>query len=499
MAMTDFVPLMRLVATQKASDIDGEMHVHEEHGEEGMLIRLRRAQDGSCTCGGCVDEPPRSCRADCTSKRLRLMTEIAFMKLESVYGESIVTERGDPVLHPLSHPKGQLFAAASFGLSHATHCLIASGEVGINAAIGNMGGTAIAVASRDGHLRCVRTLLDLGAEVNALPCHACDGRTRNTIAPLVSAVFSRDPLCVRMLLDAGADVNGGSRVHGAFTGPALVAASVTGCIAIVRVLLQEEGIDVAAVGSMGHGAATCESFTSLEFARMNLLKNPAEDMSQIVELLEAHLPTTDRPVRTGGGSHVSDVDESDNIDNNDDDGDDDDHDDEDEDDMLEVVRALEAGVHAIESGPGVDDGGEELASAMARLRKASEAVFRKLQYIFSDVVMCPASESMLGISTPEGRLYFAATRELTYTMRDLIASGVVGVNAPISSKVRSFERSANEPAHINPSFIGSRWVLWIPPHILVIHLRLRHARPTWTLTRASNCFQLYHSFRAGML
>ena len=429
MSMTDYVPLMRLIATHTAADIDGEMHVHEEQGEEGMLLQLRRAQDDSCTCGGCADEPPRSCRADCTTKRLRLMTEIAFMKPESVYGESIVTERGEPVLHPLWHPKGQLFAAASFGLSHATHCLIASGEAGINAAISNTGGTAIAVASRGGHLRCVRMLLDLGAEVNALSGHACDGRTQNSVAPLVSAVFSRDTVCVRMLLDAGADVNVGSRTHGSFTGPALVAASVTGCVAIVRVLLQEEGIDASAVGSMGASAAVPGPFTSLEYARMNPLGNPAEDMSQIVALLEAHLLAADRAVRTGKESQTSDDDARG------DDEDDDEEDEVDEDEILEAVRALEAEVHAIESGTGIEDGVEALASATARLREASEAAFRKLEGLFGEVVMCPTGESMLGLSTPEGRLYFAATRELTYTMRDLITSGLVGVNTTIGRHV----------------------------------------------------------------
>ena len=432
--MTDYVPPMRLIATHTASDIDGEMHVHEEHGEEGMLLRLRRAQDDSCRCGVYRDEPPPSCQADCAPKKLRLMTEIAFMKLESVYGESIVTERGDPVLHPLSHPKGQLFAAVSFGLSRATYRLITTGNVGINAAISNTGGTALAVASRGGHLRSMRMLLDLGAEVNALSGHACNGRTQNTVAPLVSAVFSRDVMCVRMLLDAGAEVNVGSRVQGAFTGPALVAASVIGCVEIVRVLLQEEGIDATAVGSMGLGASVNGLFTSLEFARMNPLNKPVADMSQIAELLEAHLISTDRAVRNEE-EDIQNCDEGEDDIDDDDDDDDDDEEEEDEEDMLDVMRALEAEVHAIESGAIVDDGGEALASAMARLREASETVFRKLEALFGDVVMSPTGSSLLGISTPEGRLYFAATRGLVYTARNLITSGVIGVNTAIGRYV----------------------------------------------------------------
>ena len=61
--------------------------------------------------------------------------------------------------------------------------------------------------------------------------------------------------------------------------------------------------------------------------------------------------------------------------------------------------------------------------------------FRKLEGLFGEVVMCPTGQSMLGLSTPEGRLYFAATRELTYTMRDLITSGLVGVNTSIGRHV----------------------------------------------------------------
>ena len=147
-------------------------------------------------------------------------------------------------------------------------------------------------------------------------------------------------------------------------------------------------------------------------------------MALIAELLSAH------PSPTFVGWSPGEEDAGDNSRSPEEDEDED----VDEEEMLVCVRGLEAEMHAMESG--ADHSEEELRAAMARLRTASEAVFRNLEDLYGDVVMCPEGESMLGISTPEGRLYFAATRDLVYTMRELIRSGVVGVNAPDGFKVR---------------------------------------------------------------
>ena len=370
---------------------------------------------------------------------LRTLTEVAFTKLECVYGERILTETGAPAaLHPLSHPKGQLFVAAALDLPCAAQRLIEDGGVGINAAIGHSGGTALAVACRSGSLRCVRRLIDLGADVHARDGHGYDGR-RHCIVPLVAAARSGDVRVVRALLDAGVDVNAQTLV---FVRPgvvvamatALLAACLVGSVAVVELLLQQQDIEVLDGVLPVRDIASPERVTALRITESNPLLRPDEDMRRIKGLLEAWLsrpilffapPMRLREVRVyqvgnlnDGAEPVRPVRLARAVD---------------EDRMVEALYECEEAVHrfgAVEV-TGTDP---EVERARRRLRVATARTFAALMDVHVDrVVLIPGYyETALPMSTPEGQLYYAAAKGLTSAVRDIIASGDVGVNAALS-------------------------------------------------------------------
>ena len=98
--------------------------------------------------------------------------------------------------------------------------------------------------------------------------------------------------------------------------------------------------------------------------------------------------------------------------------------------MVFRLRELEEAVRRLEEAPDAD--AEELARADRKRRIATERVFVRLERVHGESVVLDLGESDLPISTPEGRLFFAAARGLTHAARDLVAGGAVGVNAPVS-------------------------------------------------------------------
>ena len=64
---------------------------------------------------------------------------------------------------------------------------------------GSDGGTALMIASLQGHPSCISLLLDRGADVNA--------KTNNGATALMLASLHGHPSCISMLLDRGADVD----------------------------------------------------------------------------------------------------------------------------------------------------------------------------------------------------------------------------------------------------------------------------------------------------
>ncbi len=85
--------------------------------------------------------------------------------------------------------------------------------------------TALTIAAAHGHSDCVALLLAAGAEVN----HACVNGT-----PLLQAAWSGDAECVRLLLAAGADINARSCCDSS----ALAAAVEVGAAKAARLLIQ---------------------------------------------------------------------------------------------------------------------------------------------------------------------------------------------------------------------------------------------------------------------
>ena len=126
-----------------------------------------------------------------------------------------------------------IYFAALVGFEVAVTQLIRDG-VNLNVIGGNQG-TALAVASAEGHTNIVKVLVDGGANVNAQ-----GGFYKNA---LYAALHHNYEGIVKLLVDGGADVN----AQGGFYGNALQAASHRGHEGIVK-LLVDGGADVNAQG-----------------------------------------------------------------------------------------------------------------------------------------------------------------------------------------------------------------------------------------------------------
>ncbi|KAH7141695.1 ankyrin repeat protein [Dactylonectria macrodidyma] len=109
------------------------------------------------------------------------------------------------------------------------------------------GRTALQAASERGHVRLVRRLLQLGADVNAPPSPSAGYTALQAAAGGGHAVISR------LLLENGADVNAAAAKYKGYT--ALQGACLQGHIELVDLLL-EQGADVHALGGLyGDGMA----------------------------------------------------------------------------------------------------------------------------------------------------------------------------------------------------------------------------------------------------
>ena len=127
-------------------------------------------------------------------------------------------------------PDGELGAAeaAAFGRHERLEALLAEDPAAANAWSPD-GFSPLGLAIFGGQERAVRTLVEHGADVEAI------GRHRTIqVRPLHTAAFVRDAELGRILLDAGADPNG--TAEGGFT--ALHSAAQNGDLAFVRLLLE---------------------------------------------------------------------------------------------------------------------------------------------------------------------------------------------------------------------------------------------------------------------
>ena len=417
-----------------AEDGDREEVDEEEEMIEGLrrlearVARLEAARDA--TAGG-------RARLEEERARLRAATEGVFRSLEDVYVDSVATDSGESMRSGISRPEGRMFFAAAHGLPSAIRELIRAGEVGINQPVGMAGGTALVVATRRGHERCVEVLIELGANVHPFRVHpnfrAWGGHRLaggGTFVPLaVTAPFNKVGTA-RLLLARGADVNA---VHDCMPflvrGPVLPRACAYGAVELVRLLLQQERIDTHAVGWL---EGDDRRYTALELAEWNPLSNPAEDMDEIRRMLEAHTDTAEsaasgqapdtlsedlvRGPRPAGDSAAGIA--EDEFADEFADGDE-------EEDMLERLSEMEAHVRRLEAD------GAPADAALRRLRWHTERLLALLETVHDDYVVTDVSVSRYPITHPLGQLYYAAVRGLRQLIRDLVSGGHVGVNAVV--------------------------------------------------------------------
>jgi hypothetical protein len=133
--------------------------------------------------------------------------------------------------------------------------------------VAETGVTALLAASSQGHLECVRALLEAGADV----AHASETGVTSLIA--ASREGNRD--CVYALLDAGSDV-----AHAAHSGwTALMTASLQGHLECVRALL-EAGADVAQAAASGSTALMAASLQG-HFECVRALLEAGADVMQL--------------------------------------------------------------------------------------------------------------------------------------------------------------------------------------------------------------------------
>ncbi|KAH0168703.1 purine and uridine phosphorylase, partial [Aureobasidium melanogenum] len=140
-----------------------------------------------------------------------------------------------------------LQAAAGHGLENMVNLLLEKGA-DVNAYRGRA--STLQVASYEGNVRVVQSLLAYGADANAKGT-AVLGHA----SALEAACFKGRLEVVNLLLDSGADVN----IRGQAYGSALQAASLIGCDKIVKLLL-EEGADINAPASYRCGEALDAAF-----------------------------------------------------------------------------------------------------------------------------------------------------------------------------------------------------------------------------------------------
>jgi ankyrin repeat protein len=131
-------------------------------------------------------------------------------------------------------PDGELGAAeaAAFGREERLQSLLDEDPGAANAWSPD-GFSPLSLAIFGGQERALRTLLEHGADVEAISRHATI-----RVRPLQTAAFVQDPALGRLLLEAGADPNG--TAEGGFT--ALHSAAQNGDLAFARLLL-EHGAD----------------------------------------------------------------------------------------------------------------------------------------------------------------------------------------------------------------------------------------------------------------
>ena len=156
---------------------------------------------------------------------------------EGVLPAVLALYAGDPELgEELLPPDAELGAAeaAAFGRHERLAALLAEDPGAANAWSPD-GFSPLSLAIFGGQERSVRTLVEHGADVEAIAQH----RTIQ-VRPLQTAAFVRDAELGRILLDAGADPN--STAEGGFT--ALHSAAQNGDLAFARLLL-ERGADPA--------------------------------------------------------------------------------------------------------------------------------------------------------------------------------------------------------------------------------------------------------------
>jgi uncharacterized protein len=125
-----------------------------------------------------------------------------------------------------------IFEAAAFGRTERLHALLRL-DPGLALAFSPDGFTALHLAAFFGHPDATRTLLEAGADPNAVATSAQIGQ----VQPLHSAAATGQVECARMLLEHGADVN--ARQEGGFT--ALHAAALSRNEVLARLLLGAGG------------------------------------------------------------------------------------------------------------------------------------------------------------------------------------------------------------------------------------------------------------------
>jgi ankyrin repeat protein len=122
--------------------------------------------------------------------------------------------------------------AAAFGRHERLDALLEEDPAAANVSSPD-GFSPVSLAIFGGQERAVRTLIEYGADVEAISRHPTI-----QVRPLQTAAFVRDAALGRILLDAGADPNG--TAEGGFT--ALHSAAQNGDLAFARLLL-EHGAD----------------------------------------------------------------------------------------------------------------------------------------------------------------------------------------------------------------------------------------------------------------